>query len=116
MRRLAVLGALIVFLAVVIAPTVRSYISERQHVSRLQAQVAAQQANVASLQETKRKWSDPDYVAAQAGQRLGFAKPGKTLTVYVTDQKSQQAAAKQAEARQTWYGTLWKSVVASGEH
>ncbi|GAB3499889.1 septum formation initiator family protein [Flexivirga lutea] len=116
MRRLAVLGALIVFLAVVIAPTVRSYISERQHVSRLQAQVAAQQANVASLQETKRKWSDPKYVAAQAGQRLGFAKPGKTLTVYVTDQKSEEAAAKQAQARQTWYGTLWQSVVASGDH
>jgi cell division protein FtsB len=116
MRRLAVVGALIVFLAVVIAPTVRSYVSERQHVSQLQAQVAAQQANVASLKEQKQKWSDPKYVAAQAGERLGFAKPGKTLTVYVTDQKSKDVAAKKSEAKQTWYGTVWKSVVASGEH
>ncbi len=116
MRRLAVLGALIVFLAVVIAPTVRSYVSERQHVSRLQAQVAAQQEDVASLKETKRKWSDPKYVAAQAGQRLGFAKPGKTLTVYVTDEKTKAAAVQKSQEKQTWYGTLWKSVVASGEH
>lgn len=116
MRRLAVLGTLIVFLAVVIAPTVRSYVSERQHVSQLQAQVASQRADVASLKATKRKWADPDYVAAQAGQRLGFAKPGKTLTVYVTDDKSKEVAAKQSQAKQTWYGTVWKSVVSSGEH
>lgn len=116
MRRLAVIGALIVFLAVVIAPTLRSYVSERQHVSRLQAQVASQQADVASLKSQKQKWSDPKYVAAQAGKRLGFAKPGKTLTVYVTDQKSKEVAEKKSDAKQTWYGTLWKSVVASGEH
>lgn len=116
MRRLAVVGALLIFLAVVIAPTIRSYVSERQHVSRLQAQVAAQQANVASLKVDKQKWSDPKYVAAQAGQRLGFAEPGKTLTVYVTDEKSKADAAKKSQAKQTWYGTLWKSVVASGEH
>ncbi|GGB48211.1 hypothetical protein GCM10011492_44290 [Flexivirga endophytica] len=116
MRRLAVVGALIVFLAVVIAPTVRSYVSERQHVSRLQAQVAAQQQDITSLKETKRKWADPDYVAAQAGKRLGFAKPGKTLTVYVTDEKSKRVAAAKSQEKQTWYGTIWKSVVASGEH
>lgn len=116
MRRLAVVGALIIFLTVVIAPTVRSYVAERQHVSRLQAQVTAQQANVASLKGEKQKWNDPKYVAAQAGRRLGFAKPGSTLTVYVTDQKSKDAAVKNAEAKQTWYGTLWKSVVASDQH
>lgn len=116
MRRLAVVGALIVFLAVVIAPTVRSYVSQRQQVSHLQAQVAAQQADVASLKETKRRWSDPKYVEAQAGKRLGFAKPGKALTVYVTDQKSKDVAAQKSQAKQTWYGTVWKSVVAAGDH
>lgn len=116
MRRLAVVGALIVFLAVVIAPTVRSYLSQRQQVAELQAQVAAQQANVASLKAEKAKWSDPKYVEAQAGQRLGFARPGKTLTVYVTDAKPSGAAATKARQSQTWYGTLWQSVVASGEH
>lgn len=116
MRRLAVLGALIVFLAVVIAPTVRSYLSQRHQVADLQAQVAAQQANVASLKAEKAKWSDPKYVEAQAGRRLGFAKPGKTLTVYVTDAKSKATAAAKAKQSQTWYGALWQSVVASGEH
>lgn len=116
MRRLAVVGALIVFLAVVIAPTVRSYLSQRHQVAKLQAQVAAQQANVASLQAEKAKWSDPKYVEAQAGRRLGFAKPGQTLTVYVTDAKPGAAAAAKAKQSQTWYGTLWQSVVASGEH
>nr|WP_246336876.1 septum formation initiator family protein [Flexivirga oryzae] len=116
MRRLAVVGALIVFLAVVIAPTVRSYLSQRQQVAKLQAQVAAQQADVKSLRAEKAKWSDPKYVEAQAGQRLGFAKPGKTLTVYVTDGTSGAGVAKRANQSQTWYGTLWRSVVSSGEH
>lgn len=116
MRRLAVVGALIVFLAVVIAPTVRSYLSQRQQVSQLQAQVAAQEANVRSLQTEQVRWNDPKYVEAQAGTRLGFAKPGQTLTVYVTDATSRAAAAKKAAQSQTWYGMLWQSVVASGEH
>lgn len=116
MRRLAVVGALIVFLAVVIAPTVRSYLSQRQQVSKLQAQVAAQQADVRSLKAQKAKWNDPKYVAAQAGQRLGFAKPGHTLTVYVTDGTPGPSVATEAKQSQTWYGTLWRSVVSSGEH
>ncbi|RNI23957.1 septum formation initiator family protein [Flexivirga caeni] len=114
MRRLAVLGALIIFLAVVIAPTVRSYLAQRHQVSALRAQVAAQRANVKSLQKEKARWSDPAYVQEQAGQRLGYAKPGQPLTVYVTDAKSRAAAAKRAEKSQTWYGTLWKSVVSAG--
>jgi len=116
MRRLAVVGALIVFLAVVIAPTVRSYLSQRQQVAKLQAQVAAQEADVRSLKSEKAKWSDPKYVEAQAGQRLGFAKPGKTLTVYVTDAAPGTSATKRAKQSQTWYGTLWRSVVSSSEH
>jgi len=116
MRRLAVVGALIVFLAVVIAPTVRSYLSQRHQVAQLQAQVAAQEADVKSLKAEKARWSDPKYVEAQAGQRLGFAKPGKTLTVYVTGDTSAAAVAKQAKKSQTWYGTLWRSVVSSSEH
>lgn len=116
MRRLAVVGALIVFLAVVIAPTMRSYLSQRHQVAQLRAQVAAQQADVATLQKTERNWSNPKYVEAQAGTRLGFVKPGKTLTIYVTDEKAAATEAKKSRAAQTWYGTLWRSVVASGDH
>jgi cell division protein FtsB len=116
MRRLAVVGALIVFLGVVIAPTARSYISQRHQVSQLQAKVAAQRASVSTLQNEQRQWSDPKYIEAQAGQRLGFVQPGKSLTIYVTDQKSSAAAAKKVRESHTWYGTLWQSVVSSGEH
>ena len=116
MRRLAVVGALIVFLAVVIAPTVRSYVAQRQQVSKLRAQVAQQQVDVSALQATKRKWNDPKYVEAQAGKRLGFVKPGETLTVHVTDKKSTAEDTAKAKQDQTWYGTLWQSVVSSGEH
>lgn len=116
MRRLAVVGALIVFLGVVIAPTARSYVAQRHQVSQLQAQVAAQRASVADLKKEQRNWADPKYIEAQAGQRLGFVQPGKSLTIYVTDKKSKAVAAQQARAKHTWYGTLWQSVVSSGEH
>lgn len=116
MRRVAMIGVLLVFLAVVIAPTMRSYLSQRSQVAQLRAQVAAQQTNVASLQKTERNWSDPKYVEAQAGARLGFVKPGQTLTIYVTDAKAAATEAKKSKDHQTWYGTMWQSVVASGAH
>ncbi|WP_265443830.1 FtsB family cell division protein [Flexivirga meconopsidis] len=117
MRRLTVIGVLLVFLAVVITPTLRSYLSQRNEIADLNKQVAAQQADLGDLQKQKKQWDDPKYVEAQAGSRLGFAKPGQTLTIYVTsDPKTAAEAKAQQDKNSTWYGKMWQSVVASGKH
>ncbi|NNG37672.1 hypothetical protein HJ588_00070 [Flexivirga sp. ID2601S] len=117
MRRLTVIGVLLVFLAVVITPTLRSYLSQRGQIADLNKKVAAQQADLGNLQKQKKQWDDPKYVEAQAGSRLGFAKPGQTVTVYVTNDPKTIADAKaQQDKNSTWYGKMWQSVVASGKH
>ncbi|TWE11832.1 septum formation initiator family protein [Rudaeicoccus suwonensis] len=116
MRRLAVIGVLLVFLAVVITPTLRAYLAQRSQIGQLTQQVAAQQANITSLQNQQKQLNDPKYIAAQAGAQLAFAKPGQTLTIYVTTEPSAAAKAAAAAKKATWYGSLWQSVVNSGKH
>ena len=110
------IGALLVFLAILITPAVRDYLSQRSQINQLSEQVAVKQTNIDSMQKRKAQWSDPKYVEAQAGQRLGFAKPGQTLTVYVTNASTSRAqTVAAAKQKDTWYGQLWQSVVKSGK-
>ncbi|MBO1753496.1 septum formation initiator family protein [Allobranchiibius sp. CTAmp26] len=118
MRRLTVLGALVVFLAVLITPTLRSYLRAQGDINGLRGQVASQQADIRSLQAQQKQWNDPAYVKAQAAKRLGFAAPGATLTVVVDQQgtvhkvtKSGVVAATTASSTHPWYGQLWQSLV-----
>lgn len=114
LRRLTVIGVILVFLAVVITPTLRSYLSQRSQIHQLSAEVSSQQKGIDDLKKQKAKWSDDKYVQAQAGLRLGYVKPGKTLTVYVTDQKQESTSSVAARKNATWYGKLWESTVLAG--
>lgn len=118
MRRLTVLGLLVVFLAVLITPTLRSYLRAQGEINGLRSQVAAQQANVRSLQAQQKRWDDPTYVRQQAAKRLGFAAPGGMITVVVDDKgtphrvaTSGVVAADTASSTHPWYGQLWQSLV-----
>jgi len=118
MRRLTVLGALMVFLAVLITPTLRSYLRGQGEIDGLRSKVASQKANVATLKSQQQRWNDPAYVKQQAAKRLGFAAPGGTLIV-VVDQSGQPrrmsstgvVAAATPSATHPWYGQLWQSLV-----
>lgn len=114
MRRLTVLGALVVFLAVLITPTLHSYLQRRSQIGQLRQQAAAQREDIAAKQTQLRKWQDPAYIEQQAATRLGFAKPGKTLTVYVDRQGQVHDASTTGNGVSTklpWYGKLWQSAV-----
>ncbi|NYJ73700.1 MULTISPECIES: FtsB family cell division protein [Allobranchiibius] len=118
MRRLTVLGALVVFLAVLITPTLRSYLRAQGDINGMRSQVASQQADIRSLQAQQKEWNDPAYVKAQAAKRLGFVAPGGTLTIVVDKQgtthpvtKSGVVAATTASSTHPWYGQLWQSLV-----
>lgn len=118
MRRLTVFGALVVFLAVLITPTLRSYLHSQSKIDGLRSQVAAQQADVRSLQKQQAKWNDPAYVKQQAEKRLGFAAPGGTITILVNPKTAAPTAggspvmgAKTDPSTHPWYGQLWQSLV-----
>ncbi len=116
---MTILGALVVFLAVLITPTLRSYLRAQGQIDGLHGKVAAQQADVKSLQTQRQKWNDPAYVKQQAATRLGFAEPGKSVTVIVVDStgkthrvtRSGMVAGAPASSTHPWYGQLWQSLV-----
>ncbi len=77
-RRLAVLGAIFVMLGVMLVPTFRAYLGQRDDYVALTAQVEAQEQTVQGLRDDLERWKDPAYIEAQARARLTFVYPGET--------------------------------------
>ncbi|MCT2177165.1 septum formation initiator family protein [Brachybacterium muris] len=117
-RRTLVLVSLIVIALAALLPTVNSYVTQRQQLSELQAEVGQKQQQVDELQDQVARWEDPAYVAAQARERLLFAMPGETQ-YRLTDTsgrevpltEAEQAAVEATEGE--WFSTLWESVEGS---
>ena len=78
---------------VVLAPTIGLLLEQRRDIAAMEAQVAAQQANVEALQTEQARWDDPAYIEAQARDRLFFVYPGETSFVVLDDRSALEAAA-----------------------
>ncbi|GMA20566.1 septum formation initiator family protein [Arsenicicoccus piscis] len=78
-RRVIALAAILVLLAVMLAPTTRRYVAQRNEIAALQSEIVKQQAEVDALAEQRARWNDPRYVEQQARERLHLAKPGETV-------------------------------------
>jgi cell division protein FtsB len=116
-----VLGAVLVVLAVLLAPALRSYVGQRHDVSALEQQVAEQRAAVARLERQRAAWDDPAFVTAQARNRLKYVLPGeKAYTVIdpgpepTTESASVRAAVGTARQDRSWFGDLWGSLQVVG--
>ena len=68
---------LIVLTVVVLAPSLRILIEQRQEVATLSAQVAEQQAAVDDLSGQRARWDDPSYIQSKARERLDYVYPGE---------------------------------------
>jgi cell division protein FtsB len=122
MRRMVTLGLLVIFLGMLLVPTLRGYLGQRSEINSLNDQVTKQQSTVKSLQKQRDQWNDPTYVAQQARSRLGFAKPGEKAYIIVDDNgtkrqvQARSGVRKDASgAQRPWYGHLWGSVVSAGD-
>ncbi|GAA4158815.1 hypothetical protein GCM10022286_12290 [Gryllotalpicola daejeonensis] len=114
----AVVMLLIVVVAVVVlAPTVRMYTSQQQQISKLQQQNAAQKAEVGKLNQQIKDWDDPDYVKAQARDRLLYVMPGETSYLIIDDlPAAPQTAPKKVSTKVQqrsgdWSATLLRSML-----
>lgn len=73
--------ALMVVLAILVlsyASSLRVYLRQERQLAQAEQQVAERTAANASLDSEISRWSDQDYVKAQARQRLGWVVPGET--------------------------------------
>lgn len=120
LRRLAVLGLIVVVLAIMLVPTVRRYLDQRSQIAALREHIAAKQVTVEELSRQRALWDDPAYIEAQARERLHFVKPGETGYSLTTRQDpvaertdAQVVGVDDAAASLPWYGKVWGSLEAA---
>ena len=99
-------------LALTLAWPARAYVDQRRQIAALREQTRATQQRVALLQQQEQQWNDPQYIEAQARQRLHFVRPGEISYIVLRPAShSAPAPAQLTKApTQPWYTSLWGSV------
>lgn len=112
---------LVVLAALVLVPTIGTYVDQRQQVAALEESVRLTEDQVAALEAERDQWSDPAYITAQARERLYYVRPGEV--VYLIDDDlpagsvpaEQQAISDEVEETATdWMTQLVRSVTGAG--
>ena len=114
------LALVVCLLAISLAYPLREYLSQRSDMGELRSEVAEQEKRVAALERARERWKDPDYVEAQARERLHYVMHGQTSYVVLgadeappVDGVVRKAAAEADE--HPWFTDLWHSVEAAGK-
>lgn len=121
-RPVTVFAAVAIVLAVLLAPYLRPWLAQRAAISGQHQEVTDLRREVRALQEEKQRWQDPEYVRAQARERLNFVMPGDTGYVLLTpvrkpaprDPRQQAASVAGSVPGSAWYDAFWQSVQIAG--
>lgn len=113
---------LIVLFVVVLAPSLKILIDQRQQIAALQASVQAAKNSVGDLKAQKARWSDPNYIEAQARERLDYVFPGDFSYLVLNDtgaaagtiNNGQPISDKIQTTEVDWVGSLLSSVFTAG--
>ncbi len=119
-----VLFVVVLMAFIVLAPTLRAYVSQQEQTRSLGARIAATEERTAMLQGEIEKWDDPAFVQARARERLGYVMPGETPYRVVDPQSVTGEEGPDEEGEDgpvsvpqdgPWYLTVWDSVQVAGE-
>jgi cell division protein FtsB len=89
------LGIIILFV-VVLAPSLRTFISQQEQISEKEKSVASEKADVSDKRKDVARWSDPAYIEAQARDRLLYVYPGEESYLVMGDGGSSSASSSSA--------------------
>lgn len=116
-RRFAVLTVVAGLLVLLLAPTVRAWVNQRNQISDLRAGIDTKRATVDQLEREQLRWQDPDYVAQQARERLKFVMVGETsytvLDASPTATVDKNLLPAPGSVQHPWYGKIWASIEAA---
>ena len=109
---------IVVFVALALAYTypLRVYLAQESQLAQLEAEQAEERQLIARKSQELQKWKDPEYLRAQARERLFYVREGEVPLVVRNDPAGAAAEAGQkqpAAAPDRWYDTLWSSVRAA---
>jgi len=112
-----VLGAVVVFLVVLLAAPLHRYLSARSSAAQAQEQARKTQQQLDQLRQLDKQQNDPAYIEQQARQRLQYAMPGETTYIVVSagqnnslQQAPPDSSAPTRAPGDTWNQRLWGSL------
>jgi cell division protein FtsB len=114
--RTMMIAGMALFLVVILASPLQTYLTRRDAVSASQRQQQQLNAHVAQLQHENAQWSDPAYVERQARTRLQYIRPGDTLYTVLNPDGTPRTSASQSNSpsrtghQPSWNSNLWTSV------
>lgn len=108
---------------VLVTPTLRHFLRQQEQERLLNEEVVAVQARTEELEREIARWDDPEYVRAQARDRLGFVMPGQQPYIVVDPEAVIGEEAQQAYEEEMgylepvgpWYLEVWDSILVAGE-
>jgi hypothetical protein len=109
---------IVIFVALALAYTypLRVYLAQKSQIAQLEADQAAKRKEIVTDSQQLQKWNDPEYLRAQAREKLFYVRPGETPLLVLNDPvgAAREAGKKPpAAAPDRWYDTLWSSVRAA---
>ena len=109
------LVAVFFIFALVLAPPIQHYFTQRAQINALRAQVDGDRAALEAARLELIRWQDPDYVKAQARERLHFVMPGErqyivTGTPNGDGEVTVNQVADQLEDGAPWYTRMIASI------
>ena len=111
--------ALVVLSIVVLAPSLRMLVEQRQEIAQLEASLEEQRQTVEDLREQRARWDDPAYIKAQARDRLFYVMPGEYPYLIIDDvapdatADPEPASADLEKTRVDWASSLLSSYLAA---
>ena len=109
------LVAIFFIFALVLAPPIQNYFTQRAQINALRAQVDSDRSALEEARLELIRWQDPDYVKAQARERLHFVMPGErqyivTGTPNGGGEVTANKVADQLEDGAPWYTRMIASI------
>ena len=116
--RATVLVLVLCSLVAILAYPARQFLTQRSEIADQRARAEQARQQVEDLRRERARWQDPEYVKAQARERLHFAMPGETPFVSVDPSRAADQGrapadtppSGQARAATPWYTTVLDSV------
>jgi cell division protein FtsB len=109
--RAAVVGLLLLALALAYAYPVRVYLGQQSQLGAMETSQREQRERIRELTEQVAKWGDVEYVIAQARSRLHFVRKGEVLYIVGADPALPGTAA--SDEKEPWFHQLWSNVQAA---
>ena len=101
------LVAVFFIFALVLAPPIQNYFTQRAQINALRAQVDGDRAALEAARIELTRWQDPDYVKAQARERLHFVMPGERQYIVTGTPTGEPDAVANKVADQLEDGSPW---------